>query len=51
MADIDDLSYEIDEVVAAEEQEDSLFENVSSIVSFVTELGRVTNIAPFHGDA
>jgi len=37
MADIDDLSYETDEVVAAEEQEDSLFENVSSIVSFVTE--------------
>ena len=37
MADIDDLSYETDEVVAAEEQEDTLFENVSSIVSFVTE--------------
>jgi len=37
MADINDLSYETDEVVAAEEQDDSLFENVSSIVSFVTE--------------
>ena len=37
MADIDDLSYETDEVVAAEEQDDSLFENVSSVVSFVTE--------------
>ena len=37
MADIDDLSYETDEVVAAEEQDDSLFDNVSSVVSFVTE--------------
>ena len=37
MAEIDDLSYETDEVVAAEEQDDSLFENVSSVVSFVTE--------------
>ena len=37
MADIDDLSYETDEVVAAEDQDDTLFENVSSIVSFVTE--------------
>ena len=37
MAEIDDLSFETDEVVAAEEQEDTLFENVSNVVSFVNE--------------
>jgi hypothetical protein len=37
MAEIDDLSFETDEVVAAEEQEDSLFENLSSVVTFVSE--------------
>ena len=37
MAEIDDLSFETDEVVAAEEQEDTLFENVSNVVTFVNE--------------
>ena len=37
MAEIDDLSFEPDEVVAAEEQEDTLFENVSNVVTFVNE--------------
>lgn len=35
MADIDELSYETDDVVAAESETDSIFESVSSIVSFV----------------
>jgi len=37
MAEIDDLSFETDEVVAAEEQEDTLFDNVSSVVTYVNE--------------
>lgn len=37
MADIEDLSFETDVVVAAEGEEDSLFSNVSSVVSFVEE--------------
>jgi len=37
MAEIDDLSFETDEVVAAEEQEDTLFENISNVVTFVNE--------------
>jgi len=37
MAEIDDLSFETDEVVAAEQQEDTLFENLSSVVTFVNE--------------
>ena len=36
MAEIDDLSFETDEVVAAESSEDSLFGSLNSIVSFVT---------------
>lgn len=35
MADMDELSYETDDVVAAESETDSIFESVSSIVSFV----------------
>jgi len=37
MAEIDDLSYETDEVVAAESSDDSIFSSASSIVSFVGE--------------
>ena len=37
MAEIDDLSFETDEVVAAEEQEDTLFDNVSNVVTFLNE--------------
>ena len=37
MAEIDDLSFETDEVVAAESGDDSIFDSVSSIVSFVEE--------------
>ena len=37
MAEIDDLSFETDEVVAAESSEDSLFGSLNSIVSFVTQ--------------
>jgi len=37
MAEIDDLSFETDEVVAAEEQEDKLFDNLSSVVTFVQD--------------
>jgi len=35
MADMDELSYETDDVVAAESETDSIFDSVSSIVSFV----------------
>jgi len=35
MADMDELSYETDDVVAAESEKDSIFDSVSSIVSFV----------------
>ena len=35
MADMDELSFETDDVVAAESETDSLFESVSSIVAFV----------------
>ena len=35
MAEIDDISFDTDDVVAAETEEDKLFESVSSIVSFV----------------
>jgi hypothetical protein len=37
MAEIDDLSFETDEVVAAESSEDSLFSSLNSITSFVAE--------------
>ena len=37
MAEIDDLSFETDEVVAAESSEDSLFSSLNNIVGFVTE--------------
>ena len=37
MADMDDLSFETDEVIAAESSDDSIFGSVSSIVSFVEE--------------
>ena len=37
MAEIDDLAFETDEVVAAEGQEDTLFENVSNVVTFVND--------------
>ena len=37
MAEIDDLAFETDEVVAAEGQEDKLFENVSNVVTFVND--------------
>jgi len=37
MADIDDLNFDTDEVVAAEDGSESLFENDSSVVSFVKE--------------
>ena len=37
MAEIEDLSFETDEVVAAESNEDSLFANVDSLIGFVTE--------------
>ncbi|MEK9699330.1 MAG: hypothetical protein VW270_26365, partial [Candidatus Poseidoniales archaeon] len=37
MAEIDDLSFETDEVVAAESSEDKLFGSLNSIVSFVTQ--------------
>src|SRR5210317_2142179 len=35
MADMDEISYETDDVVAAESETDSIFDSVSSIVSFV----------------
>ena len=35
MAEIDDISFDTDDVVAAETEEDKLFESVNSIVSFV----------------
>jgi hypothetical protein len=35
MADMDELSYETDDVVAAESETDSIFDSVASIVSFV----------------
>ena len=37
MAEIDDLSFETDEVVAAENQEDTLFSSVSNVVTFVND--------------
>ena len=37
MAEIDDLSYETDNVVAAESNEDTIFDNVSSLVVFVLD--------------
>ena len=37
MAEIDDLSYETDNVVAAESSEDSIFDNVGNLVGFVTD--------------
>ena len=37
MAEIDDLSFETDEVVAAESSEDSLFTSLNGITAFVTE--------------
>ena len=35
MAEIDDMSFDTDDVIAAETEEDKLFEDVNSIVSFV----------------
>jgi len=37
MADIDDLNFETDEVVAAEDGSDKLFDSVSSVVTYVNE--------------
>jgi len=37
MAEIDDLSFETDDVVAAEGQEDKLFDSVSNVVTFVND--------------
>jgi len=37
MAEIDDLSFETDEVIAAENQEDTLFSSVSNVVTFVND--------------
>jgi len=37
MADIEDLSFDTDEVIAAEGEEDKLFNNVGSVVAFVVE--------------
>ena len=37
MADIDDLNFDTDEVVAAEDGSDKLFESVSSVVTYVNE--------------
>jgi len=37
MAEIDDLSFETDDVVAAEDQEDNLLESSSGVVAFVNE--------------
>mgnify|MGYP005668240039 CR=1 FL=1 len=37
MAEQDELMFETDEVTAAEDAEDSIFESVSSVVSFVNE--------------
>ena len=37
MAEIEDLSFETDEVVAAESNEDSLFSNVDNLIGFVTD--------------
>jgi hypothetical protein len=37
MAEIDDLSFETDEVVAAESSDDSLFSSLNNIVGFVTD--------------
>jgi hypothetical protein len=37
MAEIDDLSYETDDVVAAESNEDSIFDNVGNLIGFVTD--------------
>ena len=36
MADIEDLNFDTDEVVAAEDGSDKLFESVNSVVNFVT---------------
>jgi hypothetical protein len=37
MAEIDDLAFETDDVIAAEKQEDTLFDNVSNVVTFVND--------------
>ena len=37
MAEQDELMFETDEVTAAEDAEDSIFESVSSVVAFVNE--------------
>ena len=37
MAEIDDLSFETDEVVAAESSKDSIFDNVGNLIGFVTD--------------
>jgi len=45
MAEIDDLAFETDDVVAAEGQEDTLFENVSNVVTFVNDRFKRANDA------
>ena len=50
MAEIDDLSFETDEVVAAESSEDSLFGSLNSIVSFVTQRFKRSEDARFHDE-
>tara|TARA_Y100001937_G_scaffold56563_1_gene77737 strand:- start:957 stop:3068 length:2112 start_codon:yes stop_codon:yes gene_type:complete len=37
MAEIDDISFDTDDVIAAEAEEDKIFQNVSNIVSFVVD--------------
>jgi len=37
MAEIDDLSFETDDVVAAQDAEDKIFESSNAVVSFVSE--------------
>jgi len=50
MAEIDDLSFETDEVVAAESSEDKLFGSLNSIVSFVTQRFKRSEDARFHDE-
>ena len=37
MAEIDDLSFETDDVVAAQDAEDKIFESSNAVVSFVSD--------------
>ena len=46
MADIDDLNFDTDEVVAAEDGSDKIFESVSSVVTYVNERYKRAEDAP-----